>query len=233
MSWTLIVMTIFCSLALFPVVTPHRVNTAVHLQIRDQFFFLTRPLTVFVLLSRHLFWLFFFQTPECHHHTFPFSAVFFYCRFLANVVIFTWVSWCLSIHRNFSDSTGTIQPLFIFAYYVPFTIYPPYEPEGPPIPQQGWQRVAVSTQWNDVNRAPSCSITQRQKVLRYWMQQTLKCATRLRFVPLTPVFFLQTRKAVAKRGRRRVHGRKQTISLHMGTRSTRKSLMEWTTESSP
>ena len=50
--------------------------------------------------------------------------------------------------------------------------------------------------------------------------------TKIAVCPITLVFFLQTWKAVTTRCRRRVHGRNQTISLHVGRRNTRKSLME-------
>ncbi len=98
------------------------VNSPVHLPIRDQFTFSNTTPDCVCTLTRPLFLLFFFQTPEVTIIIFPFSAVFLFIdEILANVVIFTWVSLCLSKHRNFSDSTGTVWPLFIFADYVPFT----------------------------------------------------------------------------------------------------------------
>ena len=55
------------------------------------------------------FYCFFSDTWGHHRH------IFFIAEILANVVIFTWVSRCLSIHRNFSDSTilvnGTKNPI--------------------------------------------------------------------------------------------------------------------------
>jgi len=118
MSWTLIVLTICCSLGLFPVVTPHEWIVLFICPYETSSLFQTRPLTVFVLLSSSLF-LFFFSDTWGHHRRIPFfSCFFFIAEILANVVIFTWVSRCLSIHRNFSDSTGAVRPLFIFAFII-------------------------------------------------------------------------------------------------------------------
>ena len=68
-----------------------RVNTAVHLPIRDQFTFSnTTPDCVCTFITRPLSLLFFFQTPEVTIVISPFSAVFFFiAEILANVVIFT------------------------------------------------------------------------------------------------------------------------------------------------
>jgi hypothetical protein len=50
MSWTLIVLTYFCSLGLFPVVTPHVRILLFICPYETSSLFQTRPLTVFVLL---------------------------------------------------------------------------------------------------------------------------------------------------------------------------------------
>ena len=124
MSWALIILSIFCSLGLIFAITPHRMNTAVHLLIQDQLIFPhTAPDYIFNFITRHLI-LFAINSTHLSVTILPsrFSAVFvnrrFFSDFFSDVVIFTWVSWCLSKHGTFSDSMVFLRPLFIFAFII-------------------------------------------------------------------------------------------------------------------
>ncbi len=123
-SFLIFILSIFRSLGCFFVIPPHRVNSAVHLHIPDQFIFShTTPVCFFTFITRPLFLLFFFihlRLPS----SYPFFQPFFFpADISANVVIFTWVSVFLSIYRNFSKSTGPIRFLFfLLLKYIPDTI---------------------------------------------------------------------------------------------------------------
>ena len=79
-------------------------------------FFQTRSLFVFVLLEHvPCYSCIFFHSPEVTIVISPLSAVFFIADISANVVIFTWVSLFLSIHRHFSKCNGAIRLLFVSA----------------------------------------------------------------------------------------------------------------------
>ena len=122
MSWALIILSIFCSLGLIFAITPHRMNTAVDLPIRDKFIFShTTPDYIFIFITRHLI-VFAINSTHLSVTIVPprFSALFLmpiFCRLFSDVVIFTWVSWCLSKHGNFSYY-GPLRPLFIFAFII-------------------------------------------------------------------------------------------------------------------
>ena len=83
-----------CSLGLIFAITPHQMNTAVHLPIRDQLFFShTTPDYIFIFITRHLI-VFAINSTHLSVTIVPsrFSAVFFnadFCRLFSDVVIFT------------------------------------------------------------------------------------------------------------------------------------------------
>ncbi len=73
LSWALIILSIFLLTCFFFCLTPHRVNTAVHLWIQDQFIFShTTPDCMFNFITRHLFW----WAANPRHQTFFFIADF-------------------------------------------------------------------------------------------------------------------------------------------------------------
>jgi len=101
---------------MFLVVPPHELIVLFICLYETGSLFQTRPLFVFVLLEHvPCYSCIFFHSPEVTIVISPFSAVFFIADISANVVIFTWVSLFLSIHCNFSKSTGAVQLLFVFA----------------------------------------------------------------------------------------------------------------------
>jgi len=79
-------------------------------------FFQTRSLFVFVLLEHVPCYYCFFFIHLMLPSSYPlFQPFLFIADISANVVIFTWVSLFLSIHRHFSKSNGAVRLLFVSA----------------------------------------------------------------------------------------------------------------------
>ncbi len=102
-AWTLIFLTISTDVSLFLIISPHESCDIVHLPIWSQFSFSFTPTRLYLYFAiTSPLWICFFSSHACMSHATylifqPFS---FIAKILANLVVFTWSSRCLSIYRT-------------------------------------------------------------------------------------------------------------------------------------